>query len=56
MKIDPDVGPPNDVFGCAPASDAPPKLMVGVAPPPNVNGALEDWAPPLPKSKDEGAE
>ena len=56
MNTDPDEGP-NDVFCWAPLSDAPPKLTVGVAPPPKENGADDGGAsPPAPKLKDEGAE
>ena len=56
--MDPAAGPNEDVvvFGAL-LSGAPPKLMLGVEPPPNVNGAAEDEvSPPLPKLKDEGAE
>lgn len=58
LKMEPVAGP-DEVDCCvpeAPASDVPPKLKVGVLPAPKVNGVFEDWEPPLPKSKDGGAE
>jgi hypothetical protein len=45
-----------DVVCWAPLSGAPPKLMLGVEPPPKVKGAAEDVGSPLPKLNDDGAE